>query len=113
MSIHPFPGPPGRGPVDSGGEPPDDGRMDARVAKLETIAEKTAERLSTLERDVAVIRSNYATKADVTDSTNKIIMWVVGAIFLAQLLPILKDFIKPPAPQAPAAATQPAVTQTK
>jgi hypothetical protein len=74
--------------------------MDARVAKLEAIAEKTGERLTALERDVAVIRSNYATKADIADAKAAIadakasvIMWVVSAIFLAQLLPaLLKRF---------------------
>ena len=77
-----------------------DGGMDARVAKLEAIAEKTGERLTALERDVAVIRSNYATKADIADAKAAIadakasvIMWVVSAIFLAQLLPaLLKRF---------------------
>jgi hypothetical protein len=39
--------------------------MEARVVKLESIAEKTAERLASLEKDVAVIKSNYATKEDV------------------------------------------------
>jgi hypothetical protein len=79
--------------VANGGGPPYDGDMEARVAKLESIAEKTSERLATLEKDVAVIKSNYATKADVSDAKNSIIMWVVSAILLAQLLPaILKKF---------------------
>lgn len=51
--------------LDSGGEPPDDGDMEERVKKLEGIAEKTTERLAALEKDVAVIRSNYATKEDI------------------------------------------------
>ncbi|MBK6853256.1 MAG: hypothetical protein IPG93_17155 [Burkholderiales bacterium] len=61
--------------------------MQARVAKLESLAEKTGERLNAIERDLAVIKSNYATKADLAEGNNRIIMWVVGAIFLAQLLP--------------------------
>lgn|GEM_PF-3044017 len=73
--------------------PPPPTDMEARVAKLEAIAEKTAERLTTLERDVAVIKSNYSTKADVAEAKNSVIMWVVSAILLAQLLPaILKKF---------------------
>jgi hypothetical protein len=50
--------------IDNSGGPPHDGDMDARVTKLELIAEKTSERLATIERDVEVIRSNYATKED-------------------------------------------------
>lgn len=76
-----------------GGEPPDNGDMEARVAKLEALAEKTSERLSAIEKDVAVIKSNYATKADIAEAKNSVIMWVVSAILLAQLLPpILKKF---------------------
>lgn len=75
------------------GEPPDNGDMEARVAKLETLAEKTSERLTAIEKDVAVIKSNYATKADIAEAKNSVIMWVVSAILLAQLLPaILKKF---------------------
>ena len=75
--------------VHTGGEPPDNAGMEARVAKLEILAEKTGERLGAIEKDVAVIKSNYATKADVAEAKNSIIMWVVSAIFLAQLLPAL------------------------
>lgn len=74
---------------DNNGGPPYDGDMESRVAKLETIAEKTSERLAALDRDVAVIKSNYATKSDIAEAKNSIIMWVVSAILLAQLLPPL------------------------
>ncbi|UOD28332.1 hypothetical protein INH39_23160 [Massilia violaceinigra] len=40
--------------------------MEARIVKLELVTEKILERLTAVERDVAVIRSNYATKADLT-----------------------------------------------
>lgn len=67
--------------------------MEARIAKLEALADKTMERLGALERDVAVIKSNYATKADISEAKNSIVMWVVSAILLAQLLPgLLKKF---------------------
>ena len=84
----------------TGGEPPDNEAMEARVTKLETLAEKTGERLVAIEKDTAIIKSqmdsftkHYATKADLTEAKNSIIMWVVSAILLAQLLPaLLKKF---------------------
>lgn len=93
-----------RAALKHGGEPPDNGDMEQRVAKLEALAEKTSERLTAIEKDVAVIKSNYATKEDVAalrgdmkaavaEAKNSIIMWVVSAILLAQVLPsLLKKF---------------------
>lgn len=67
--------------------------MEARIAKLEALADQVLERLVALEYDVAVIRSNYATKADVFEARNSILMWIVSAILLAQVLPtLLKNF---------------------
>lgn len=74
--------------------------MEARIGKLESLGEKIVERLGGLERDVAVIKSNYATKADIaevraqiSDAKNSIVMWVVSAVLLAQILPaLLKKF---------------------
>jgi hypothetical protein len=70
--------------------------LEARVAKLEGLAEKTGEQLRAIEKDVALIRQkqdeftkHYATKADLTEAKNSIIMWVVSAVLLAQLLPPL------------------------
>jgi hypothetical protein len=86
--------------LDNGGEPPDDGGMDARVTKLETLAEKTEKDLTDIRLDLVKVNGKmeefskyYATKADVMDAKNSIIMWVVSAILLAQLLPsLLKKF---------------------
>lgn len=70
--------------------------MEARVTKLEAIAEKTGERLAQIDVRLNRIESkqdeftkHYATKADLTDAKNSIIMWVVGAILFAQLLPAI------------------------
>jgi DNA-binding ferritin-like protein len=102
------------------------GDTNDRVDILEAIAANTAERLLALERDVAIIKTNYATKSDLAELKSEVksdlavlkfdlaevmaelkaeirvavaeaktstIMWVVSAIFLAQLLPaLLKSF---------------------
>lgn len=75
--------------------------METRVAKLEALAEKTSEKLGALEKDLAVVRSNYATKADVeaaktavADAKSSIIQWVVGAILVSQLLPAIPNILR-------------------
>lgn len=86
--------------------------MEECVKKLEVIAEKTSERLAAIEKDVAVIKSNYVTKEDiaivrgeisalrgevkatVAEAKNNIIVWVVAAVFLAQLLPAVAGLVK-------------------
>lgn len=72
---------------DGGGGGGYDQGMEQRVEKLEKSVERTAEQLASLEKDIAVIKSNYATKADIAEAKNSIIMWVVSSIFLSQLLP--------------------------
>ncbi len=78
-----------RSQVAPGGSPPYDGGMEVRVANLEALAEKTGERLVVIERDVAVIKSNCATREDLqaakadlhkamNDQTWKIITWMTG-----------------------------------
>ena len=70
-----------------------------RVSRIETTLDTVKADLAELKTDVAIIKSNYATHADIAKletkieaSKNSIIMWVVGAIFLAQLLPMIKDW---------------------
>jgi hypothetical protein len=71
-----------RGPLDTGGGPPDDPRMEERVKKLESLVEKTVERIVNIERDMAVVRSNYATKEDlhkeISAQTWKLVSFVCG-----------------------------------
>jgi hypothetical protein len=56
--------------LDSGGNQPDDGEMDERLSRLEALAEENSARLTALEQNVAVIRSNYATKEDLYQAIN-------------------------------------------
>ena len=94
------------GGVADGGGPPYDGGMETRVAKLE--ADLTA-----IKVDLAVIKASGATKSDLAEAKSSIILWVVGAIFVAQLLPMLRDFVKPAAVASPAPVATPSAPQTK
>lgn len=81
-----------RGPYSDDKGPPSGGGSEPPMELVERVGalEKDA---SAIKVDVAVIKSNYATKSDVSEAKNSIIMWVVSAILLAQLLPaLLKKF---------------------
>ncbi|MCW9252094.1 hypothetical protein N5I36_08995 [Klebsiella aerogenes] len=47
-----------------------------------------------MKTDIAVMRSNYATKTDVSDAKNSIILWVVGAVVFAQLIPAIPKVLE-------------------
>lgn len=66
--------------------------MEQRIAKLESIAEKTGERLHAIDKDLAVLRAEM--KTSIAEAKNSIIVWVVAAVFLAQLLPVVAGLIK-------------------
>lgn len=79
--------------VDNQGGPPNDGGMEARVKLLE-------DAMLSVKTDLAVIKATHATKEDIqgtkrdiSEAKSSIIMWVVGAVFLAQLLPALPAII--------------------
>lgn len=60
--------------------------MEAQIGALEAQFDKLSELLGTLERDVAVIKSSYATRADVVEARTSVIIWLVSAILLAQVI---------------------------
>jgi hypothetical protein len=56
--------------------------MDIRVKKVESD-------LASLNIDMAVVKPNYATRTDIVEAKNSIVMWVVTAVILVQLFPLL------------------------
>lgn len=62
------------GRVAPGGEPPYDGDMDARVAKLEDFAQDTRDRLTRIETKLETV----ATKAELHDMKAEMVKWIVG-----------------------------------
>ena len=64
-----------------------------RVAHLETDVRDLRDRMIRVETKIDEHVNVFASKADVANAKNSIIMWVVSAILLAQLLPaILRKF---------------------
>ena len=96
-------------PLDNDRSPPDYHAMEACVAKLEAD-------IPTIKIDVAVLKQTCATKSDlaelkaaIAEGPTKIIIWVVSAVFIAQLLPMMRDFVRTSAPataQTPAPAVR-------
>lgn len=78
--------------------------MASRISKLESASEKAVERLNSIDLKLTRIETKLdhlekdavtkdGMKAAISEAKNSIIMWVVGALFLSQLLPaLLKKF---------------------
>lgn len=77
----------------------------AERMNIQTRLEKTEADIASIKVDIAFLKANSATKVDIAELKGElkataaeikssIIMWVVGAIFIAQLLPsLLKLFV--------------------
>jgi hypothetical protein len=67
---------------------------------IETRLEKIEADLASIKLDIALLKANSATKTDIAElrtqiaeAKSSIIIWVVGAVFIGQLLPqLLKQF---------------------
>ncbi|TFW17727.1 hypothetical protein E4L98_19860 [Duganella callida] len=62
--------------------------MQARLEKIEAD-------IFAMKVDIAFLKANSATKADLAETRSTIIAWVVGAVFLGQLLPSLLKLLLP------------------
>lgn len=91
---------------DGGGYDP---RMEERVKRLETAAEKTVERLTAIERDVAIVKSNYATKEDLHKELHSTTWKIIASI--AVLCGAVFWMAKNVSPTVPSSASVPAATQ--
>ena len=101
-------------PVDSGGEPPDDGRMEDRVKKLEEFVDEARTELRQIDVRLTKIEARLdqtATRSDVTDAVNGQIKWIVGtAVALgASAITVMTFVLNNAVPKSPAVpASQPA-----
>jgi hypothetical protein len=68
--------------------------MEARIGNMEHKLDGIKEELTSIKLDVAVIKANGATKAELAEAKTSIIVWVVSAVFLAQLIPSLVKLVE-------------------
>lgn len=89
----------------TGGEPPYDDQMEARLDKLETFAETSRERLARIETKLDAV----ATKGEIHDLKAELIKWVVAtAVGLGVAAITVMTFVLNNAVPKTAAAVQPA-----
>jgi len=82
--------------MSTGNRKPDyDGRMADRLTKLEENVAKLTADVVELRVSVEVLKKTSATKADLLELKNSLIMWFVGAILIAQLIPAMTRIFFP------------------
>lgn len=76
--------------------------MEARVARLESQAQRVDDRLVSIEKEVIRLEGSLRTdiaklKGDletrIEQTKNSVILWIVGTFLLGQFAPALKDWI--------------------
>jgi hypothetical protein len=118
MSVKKFPddgkdGPP-RNPVADGGGPPYDGEMEARIARLEEFVVEARTELRAIDVRLGKIEIRLevtATKADLQDSANALIKWIVAtaALLGAAAITVISFVLNNAVPKASPAAPSPIV----
>lgn len=99
-TVVPFP------QLQSSGGPPHNGEMEARVTKLEDLAQKANDRLGGIDVRLAHIEAKldtFATKADLQEMSGSVIKWMVGtAVGLgAAAITVMTFVLNNAAPKAP------------
>ena len=64
-------------------------RIEQRMAVVQSDVSELKKGVADLRVDVGVLKLTSATKTDLEKAKTSIIVWVVGSVFLAQLLPTL------------------------
>lgn len=103
-----------RNPVAEGGGPPYDGEMEARVAKLEEFVVEARAELRTIDVRLGKMEARLdvtATKADLQDSANAMIKWIVAtaALLGAAAITVMSFVLNNATPKAIPAALPPIV----
>lgn len=103
-----------RNPVADGGGPPYDGEMEARIAKLEEFVVEARTDLRAIDVRLSKIEMRLdvtATRADIQESANATIKWVVAtaALLGAAAITVMTFVLNNAIPKASVAAPAPVV----